>query len=335
MSCLQNLPHSRVFFITPCVQGPLLISPYCFLTRHLFCFLWGMKTLCPNPDCAFPFSLVRDGTFRRKEDSKTIQRYRCKTCATRFSSATFSDSYRQKKRRINTPLLKLLASGNSMRRSAILLNVDRRTVARKLPFLAMKCRKKNDLHLARYRHRVHRIQIDDLITKENSKLRPLTISIAVDEERRRILALEVSQIPAFGHLAKIAIKKYGRRKDEHTTGLSRMFARITPIVSAEVIVKSDEHARYPSQIIAHLPKATHLAFKSERGCIAGQGELKKVRFDPLFVVNHTCALLRANVNRLIRKTWCTTKDPKRLKDHLDVFMYFYNEVLLVRKKTPA
>jgi hypothetical protein len=31
---------------------------------------------------------------------------------------------------------------------------------------------------------------------------------------------------------------------------------------------------------------------------------------------------------LIRKTWCTTKDPRRLKDHLEIFMYYYNEVLL-------
>ncbi|HXH75974.1 MAG TPA: hypothetical protein VNJ08_13465, partial [Bacteriovoracaceae bacterium] len=85
---------------------------------------------------------------------------------------------------------------------------------------------------------------------------------------------------------------------------------------------------------AYLPKGKHLTFKSERGCVAGQGELKKVRFDPLFIVNHTCAMFRANVNRLIRKTWCTTKDPQRLKDHLDIFMYFYNEIILPRSLTP-
>ena len=68
--------------------------------------------------------------------------------------------------------------------------------------------------------------------------------------------------------------------------------------------------------------------------MAGQGELKKVAFDPLFLINHTCATLRANINRLIRKTWCTTKDPQRLKDHLDVFIYFYNEELLKKALTP-
>ena len=282
----------------------------------------------------FKLFATRDGTFRRKEDSKVIQRFRCRSCGIRFSNATFSDAFRQKKRRINSTLLKLLASGISMRRSAIFLNVHRKTIERKLPFLAKRCRRLNDCHLEKLRGRIHNIQIDDLITKENSKLKPLSVSVAVDENRRTILALEVSQIPAFGHLSRYALKKYGYRKDQHFEGLTRLFQKITPLVSPEVLVKSDEHQRYPGFVSAYLPRAKHLTFESERGCVAGQGELKKVKFDPLFAVNHTCALLRANVNRLIRKTWCTTKDPVQLKNHLDIFMYFYNEVLLPKALTP-
>lgn len=165
-------------------------------------------------------------------------------------------------------------------------------------------------------------------------MKPLAVSIAVDENRRTILGAEVSKIPAFGHLAKIAIKKYGERPDEHFEGLTRLFQRISPVVSPEVLVKSDEHQRYPGFVSTYLPRAKHMTFKSERACVAGQGELKKIKFDPLFSVNQTCALLRANINRLIRKTWCTTKDPARLKDHLDIFIYFYNEKLLPRLLTP-
>ena len=293
-----------------------------------------MNRTCPNFSCAFPESVILDGSYRRKEDSKVIQRYRCKNCLIRFSSATFSDAYRQKRRRINLRLLNMLASGVSMRRAAFLLGVNRRTVERKLPFLAMRSRKMNQKMLNNLKGRIHNIQIDDLITKENSKLKPLSVSIAVDEDRRMILGLEVSRIPAFGHLAKPAIRKYGFRKDELNDGLKRLFEKITPIVSEEVSIKSDEHQRYPSFISAYLPRARHLTFKSERACVAGQGELKKVHFDPLFMVNHTCALLRANVNRLFRRTWCSTKDPVRLKDHLDVFMYFHNWLLLRKALTP-
>jgi len=40
-------------------------------------------------------------------------------------------------------------------------------------------------------------------------------------------------------------------------------------------------------------EATHRTVKGRRGSIAGQGELKKIGFDPLFSLNHTCAMLRA------------------------------------------
>ncbi len=293
-----------------------------------------MKRKCPDTNCAFPEMVIKDGCFRRKEDSKTIQRFRCKICGRRFSHATFSEAYRHKRRRVNTPLLRLLCSGVSLRRSAILLGVHRKTVERKLPFLARRSSRLNQKYLQRMKGRIHNIQIDDLITKENSKLKPLSVSIAVDEDRRMILALEVSQIPAFGTLATIARKKYGHREDEHLHGLTRLFQKVTPILSPEVVVKSDEHQRYPWYVTAYLPRAKHLTFKSERGSIAGQGELKKVAFDPLFAVNHTCAILRANVNRLIRKTWCTTKDPKRLEDHLEIFIFFYNHRLLKKRSTP-
>jgi len=171
-----------------------------------------MKRTCPNKTCASPDFIIRDGTFRRIEDAKNIQRFRCKNCGRRFSAASFSQNYWQKRRRINLPLLKLLSSGVSLRRSAILLGVNRKTVERKLPLLAYRCRRLNSAHLEALKERIHQIQLDDLITKENSKLKPLSVTIAVDEDRRLILAAEVSQIPSFGHLAKLAQKNMVREQ---------------------------------------------------------------------------------------------------------------------------
>ncbi len=221
-----------------------------------------------------------------------------------------------------------------MRRCAQNLGVDKKTVQRRLPLLAKRARSYNQKLIQSFTGQIHNIQLDDLITKENSKCKPLSVTIVVDQDRRTILASEVSRIPAFGHLAKIALKKYGYRKDEHFDGLERVFKKISPLVNEQVRVRSDEHQRYPSYISRYLPKAKHEAYKSERATVAGQGELKKIQFDPLFIVNHTCAMLRANVSRLIRKTWCTTKSPERLKDHLDIFIYFYNRLVLGRSLTP-
>lgn len=286
-----------------------------------------MNKFCPNPNCAFPFHLIRDGHFRRKEDSKIVQRFRCKTCGKRFSNATFSETYYQKKRRINFLFLKLYASGLSINRSARILSVNPKTISRRVSFLGKKCARLNE-RARQKRRNIHNVVMDDLITKENSKLKPLSITIAVDEDRRHILGMEVSQIPAFGHLSKIALKKYGYRANHHPEGLHRLFGSITPSLSREVLIKTDEHTSYPHVIRKYLPRSKHEAYKSERAHVAGQGELKKVSFDPLFMINHTCAMLRANVNRLIRKTWCTTKNVERLKDHLEIFQFYYNEIYL-------
>jgi hypothetical protein len=58
-----------------------------------------------------------------------------------------------------------------------------------------------------------------------------------------------------------------------------------------------------TESLAYKPNAVHIRKKSRRACVAGQGELKKGGHDPMFPLNHKAAMLRANVNRLIRKTW--------------------------------
>jgi hypothetical protein len=39
-------------------------------------------------------------------------------------------------------------------------------------------------------------------------------------------------------------------------------------------------------------------------------------------------MLRANINRLFRRTWCTTKKPECLRQHIAVYVEFHNTVLL-------
>ncbi len=64
-------------------------------------------------------------------------------------------------------------------------------------------------------------------------------------------------------------------------------------------------------------------------------ELKKKQFDPLFSVNHTFATMRAKINRLNRRTWCTTKLPERLADHIDIFIdVFCDRLKLLNTAAP-
>lgn len=91
---------------------------------------------------------------------------------------------------------------------------------------------------------------------------------------------------------------------------------------------SDEDPLYAALVRKHYPGARHQRYRGGRGCVTGQGELKKLRFDPLFALNHTCAMLRANINRLFRRTWCTTKKVACLEQHLAVYRDFHNRILI-------
>ena len=269
------------------------------------------------------------GFFFRKSDSRKIQRYTCLICGKGFSKATFSSCYKQKKRRFNEVLFKLLSSGVSMRRAALILKLHRTTVKRKLVFLANRSKKRHkELLIKLQKNPVLNFQFDDLITIEHTKMKPLSISLAVDTDKRVILGAEVSRIPAFGLLAEKSRKKYGQRPNDHSIGLLKLFEKIQKVVHKNATIKSDEHKLYSKFVKKFFPKGEYLRFKGKRGSIAGQGELKKVKFDPLFVLNHTCAMLRANINRLVRKTWCTTKDPEMLQNHLHIYMDFHNSVLV-------
>jgi len=208
------------------------------------------------------------------------------------------------------------------------LAVDRKTVARHLQILAQEARLKQAQFLANFStDRLLNIQFDDLETSEHTKCKPLSVALAVEPKTRKILSYQVSQMPAKGHLAKISFKKYGPRPDERAKGWDALFLELKTISHPNVCLTSDENPHYPKHLKRHHPKATHIKVPGGRGAITGQGELKKKRFDPIFSLNHTCAMLRANMNRLVRRTWCTTKNQTGLLNHLALYVQYHNEVL--------
>jgi transposase-like protein len=284
---------------------------------------------CPNPKCD-SLQFRKYGAFYRRSEGKWVKRWRCQKCSLHFSSATFQRPYRQHKRRVNPLVYQLLNSGVSQRRIATLLNIHRITVARKLAFLACVSQERQDQALSEG-PKAKRVQFDDLITLEHTKCKPLAISLAVEKKTRRILGFEVSRIPASGPLAAFSRLKYGRRRNERPAALHRLFGKLKGRTHPEVRFQSDEDPLYPMVLRKSFPKAGHTRHPGGRGCITGQGELKKLRYDPLFSLNHTCAMLRANINRLFRRTWCTTKKKERLEQHLAVYMDFHNSVLLKGK----
>jgi hypothetical protein len=171
------------------------------------------------------------------------------------------------------------------------------------------------------------VQFDDMETFEHTKCKPLSVTLAVEEKTRRILGVEVSQMPASGRLSEKAKVLYGSRRDTRRLGRERLLVRITQFVDPNAVIKSDENPSYPALIKDAFPKATHVTFKGKRGSITGYGEIKKVKFDPLFSLNHTCAMFRDSIKRLSRKTWCTTKRVSQLYAHLILYADYHNRHL--------
>ena len=107
---------------------------------------------------------------KRKSDQTKITQYRCFGCKRTWTEGTDTLEKHQRLRSINQTLGPLLVSGVSMRRSAKLLGINRKTVARRISYLAAKARvalaasSSNDGKVSAQKI-YSQIYIDELITR--------------------------------------------------------------------------------------------------------------------------------------------------------------------------
>jgi len=281
----------------------------------------GCRTQC-CPHCQSK-AFRKHGFFQRKDDGRKVRRFRCNACCKTFSRAGYSVFYRCHHRRLHTLIGHLLTMGMTLRGIARLLRIDKDTVARKLVLLAALTQHKASIDQAGIA-KAQRVQFDELITIEHTKLKPLSVMVVSDADTYRILGCVVSRIPASGHLAEKSRKKYGYRPDESYSARHQLMASLTSVIAADAEFITDSHSAYPELIARHFPQARHTRHLGAKAAVSGQGELKKLIWDPLFCINQQLAMLRANISRLFRRSWNTSKRVDRLSDHLTVFQYHYN-----------
>ena len=220
----------------------------------------------------------------------------------------------------------------SMRRFSILFKVSRTTVKRKVEFLAQEARKSQEKWLKSQPEPFRLVQLDDLETFEHTKCKPLTISLFIEPRRSKILGFKVSRIGAKGKLTQISRKKYGKRPNESFKKREELFKEIKPYICENVIIKSDKNPHYIKPIKKHFPNCKHKVFKGKKSSTTGYGELKKTGFDPLFGINQGFGMLRDNLKRLSRRSWCTTKKLEALEDQLAIYVDFHNQFLKADRK---
>jgi hypothetical protein len=176
--------------------------------------------------------------------------------------------------------------------------------------------------------KAHEFEFDDLETSCHTKYKPYSVTLAVQTKTRRILGFRVSQMPTKGSYAAVAFRKYGPRPDLRIQGRRKLFEDLTPIVTKTAVIKSDQNPHYKKDVDEYFPEADYQRFKGRKPRSDGQRELKKGPFDPLYSLNHTYAMLRANINRLIRETWCLSKKPERLTYHLALYAIYHNRYVI-------
>ena len=171
------------------------------------------------------------------------------------------------------------------------------------------------------------IQMDEMESFEHTKCKPLSIALAVEPGTRVILGAICSEMPAKGPLAETSRKKYGFRRDDRKGAFQTLLKNVRPQLSDDTWIVTDKKTAYPNWIKGVIPSAVHFKVKGKRGCVAGYGEMKKTGFDPLFWLNHTAAMVRDNLARMLRRTWCSTKKASCLQDALDLYLDFHNEMM--------
>jgi transposase-like protein len=281
------------------------------------------KRLYSCPHCCKK-NFKKRGSFYRRISKTYIPRYHCFDCKKSFSTRTLSSTFRQKRPDLNLNIYLSLTSGITLNRIAVNLNCDYKTVYRKFLWLSEKAKSYHQ----KQGFNIKELQFDEMFSIEHTKLKPLTIALAVSEDYR-ILGLRVGKIPAQGQLSEISRKKYGARDNDSEKALRCVLENLKAMVeSKDFIIKSDAKPSYKKIVKDIFPDQTHQMFvaqeNKEKRREMKYTSLEKKIFDPLFAVNQRMAKMRDHVKRLTRRSWCTTKKPENLERNLYLYVAFNN-----------
>lgn len=279
---------------------------------------------CPNNLCqnnSFPGGQFnKKGHFYIKCRNQYVRKFQCRACRKIFSSRTFKIDYRHKKLHVNLLFVKLLTEGNSIRGISRIIGLTYKNAYNKFLWFKFLV----DAEKKKLQYEAAKLQVDELETFHHTKCKPLSVVLIVNE-KHRLLEAKVAEMPAKGKLAAFSRKKYGYRKDERRQKLAEALMGVKEKLALKPgLIESDANPSYPGQFSRYFSgvrvQQYNQSSKKEKRRSKLHENIHKREFDPLFAVNHKCALLRRRINRLARRTWCTTKKPENLQLHLDLFL---------------
>ncbi len=150
-------------------------------------------------------------------------------------------------------------------------------------------------------------QFDEMESFEHTRLKPLSIALAVQAETGTILHARVATMPCKGPMATIALRKYGWRKDTRPLARQLTLQALKKSATQSLTLLTDCHPAYPRLIKKLLPHAIHIPAKRPASIPRTRTADRRNPNDPLFTFNYTAAKLRHDLSPLARKVWVTTR----------------------------
>ena len=299
---------------------------------------------CPFQDCAEhrsqrTFRYHRRGSFRRKCDGKTVPRFSCITCGRRFSAQTFRFDYRWRIPRIHRLLFRMFVSKVTMRQMARILEVKRQTVERRLLAIGRQCEQIHHFLLDRHKERgglKGRFQLDELETYETDRrLKPVTMPVLIERHSFFVVTGDVAPMAARGQLSKELQerkKRYesieGVRRSGSVKAVDGCLRRLAEVHSGSLPMcfESDRKSSYRRLFREHAQGRFGYHRTESSKTIRDNKNL-------LFPINHTLAMMRDGISRLVRRSWGASKLRSRLLVHFWIWVAFRNYVRGITVKT--
>jgi CRISPR/Cas system-associated protein endoribonuclease Cas2 len=297
-----------------------------------------VPTLCPNHACpsrsgAARFSCRRRGSFERKCDQRTVQRFKCNVCPRGFSEQTFCVNYRLKRPDLLVKFFIDRVSKVSHRQSARNHRCSRGTEERQFRRMSAHCKDFHEVQLEAITARGGLGEVfllDELESYEhNRRKKPVTVPVLMERGSGFVIDTRVGTLPARRKKGQRKPPGEEVRKSESRKVVREAFERLRQVAPKEgkVRVLTDMKTSY-AKILPQLfgERCVHRTTHS--------GDERDVR-NPLWPINHSLARVRDNVSRLVRRNWGGSKLRRWLAGHFSIWTCYRNYVRGRTNRTPT
>jgi len=201
------------------------------------------------------------------------------------------------------------------------------------------CREFHQIQLDVHRGKLSgSFQLDELETFETHRLvRPVTVPILIEKRSYFVLHAESAPMAPRGKLRSNAqrIKEgdaaiHGKRRCGSREAVKRTLNLLREMLPKEQLldIQTDRKSTYRSLI--------HLIFSDSLGCHIRESSRRRRDYsNVLFPINHTLAMMRDGISRLVRRSWGVSKLRQRLDDHLAIWIAYRNYVRGITVNAPA